>query len=39
MLRGGGPMEPLATIQARMRAVFGLSVEEAESAWVAMLSQ
>ena len=38
MLRGEGPMESLATIQARMRQVFGLSVEEAESGWLAMIA-
>lgn len=39
LLRGGGPAESLATIQARMRAVFGLSVEEAERDWLAMLTK
>jgi hypothetical protein len=40
MLRGGGgAMESLATIQGRMRSVFGLSVEELESDWLAMLSR
>jgi hypothetical protein len=40
MLRGGGgPTESLATIQNRMRAVFGLSVEELDRDWVAMLSR
>jgi hypothetical protein len=37
-LRGGGSSESLATIQARMRTVFGVSVEEAESSWLEMLA-
>ena len=37
-LRGDGPNESLATIQARMRSVFGVSLEEAESSWVQMLA-
>ena len=37
-LRGEGPMESLATIQARMRSVFGVSVEEAESGWLQMVA-
>lgn len=36
-LRGGGRSESLAAIQGRMQSVFGLSVEEAESGWIAML--
>jgi hypothetical protein len=35
---GGGPLESLAAIQARMQSVFGVSVEEAESSWLAVLS-
>jgi hypothetical protein len=37
-LKGEGPMESLAAIQARMRSVFGVSVEEAEAGWLAMLA-
>jgi hypothetical protein len=37
-LRGGGPTESLATIQSRMQSVFGLSVEAAESGWLAVVS-
>jgi hypothetical protein len=37
-LKGDGRMESLATIQARMQAVFGLTVEEAEAGWLAMLA-
>ena len=37
-LRGDGANESLATIQARMRSVFGVSLEEAESSWVQMLA-
>jgi len=39
LLRGGGGTESLATIQARTRAVFGRSIEELESDWLAMLSK
>ena len=35
---GGGPMESLDTIQARMQSTFGLSVEQADADWVQMLS-
>jgi hypothetical protein len=38
MLRGGGPLESLAAIQARMQSVFGLSVEAAEAGWLEMLA-
>lgn len=38
MLRGEGAMESLGAIQARMRLVFGLSVEEAETGWLDMLA-
>ena len=37
-LRGDGRNESLATIQSRMRSVFGVSVEEAESGWLQMLA-
>ncbi len=37
-LRGGGSNESLATIQARMRSVFGVSVEEAETSWLEILA-
>lgn len=37
-LRGGGRDESLATIQARMQSVFGVSVEAAESGWLAVVS-
>ena len=37
-LRGEGRDESLATIRARMQSVFGLSMEDAESGWVAMLT-
>ena len=37
-LRGDGQNESLATIQSRMRSVFGVSVEEAESSWLQMLA-
>jgi len=37
-LRGDGRNESLATIQARMRSVFGVSLEDAESTWLQMLA-
>ena len=37
-MRGNGPNESLAIIQARMTSVFGISVEEAESGWLAAIS-
>ena len=37
-LRGGGQNESLATIQARMRSVFGVSLEDAEVSWLEMLA-
>lgn len=37
-LRGGGANESLATIQARMQTVFGVSLEDAESSWLQMLA-
>jgi hypothetical protein len=36
---GGGATESFATIQTRMHAIFGLSVEEAERDWLAMLAR
>ena len=37
-MRGGGPNESLAAIQARMQSVFGISIEEAEIGWLATVS-
>ena len=38
-VRGSARTDSLTTIQARMLAVFGLSVEEAEAGWLAMLRE